>query len=294
MLIDCHVHCTKRKSVARRGGTHYPTGDELLEMMDAGGIDMALIMCGIGPECRNQFVSPEDVLEICALHPTRLIPSCCIDPRSGANSPDFDFSAFFEFYKNAGAKSIGELTSCLPWGDPRTRNLLRQAGEWEMPITFHIAPEPVGYYGLIDELGLPGLEKALQDFPDTIFFGHSQPFWAHVSGDVTEETWKGYPQGPVTPGGRIPELLERYPNLYGDLSAGSGHNAISRDEEFGFEFLERFQDRLFFGTDICYPGQELMQCEWFPANLEAGNIAPDVYEKITWRNIDRALGLGLA
>ena len=30
----------------------------------------------------------------------------------------------------------------------------------------------------------------------------------------------------------------------------------------------------------------------FPANLEAGNIAPDVYEKIMWRNLDRALGLG--
>ncbi len=294
MIIDCHVHCTKRKSVQRRGGSHYPTTDELLDMMDAGGIDMALIMCGIGCECRNQFVTPEDVLEICALHPKRLIPSCCIDPRSGGNREDFDFSPFFEFYKNAGAKSIGELTSCLPWEDPRVRNLIGQAGEWELPITIHVAPEPVGYYGLVDSVGLPGLEKTLQDFPDTVFFGHSQPFWANISGDITEADWKGYPKGPVTPDGPLVKLFERYENLYGDLSAGSGHNAISRDEEFGFEFLERFQDRLFFGTDICFPGQELMQCEWFPANLEAGNIAPDVYEKITWRNLDRALGLGLA
>ena len=293
MLIDCHVHCTKRKSVRRRGGTHYPTADELLDMMDAHGIDMALVMCGIGCECRNQFVSPEDVLEICALHPTRLIPSCCIDPRSGGNNPEFDFTPFFEFYKQAGARSIGELTSCLSWDDPRVWNLLKYCAQWQMPVTFHVAPEPIGYYGLVDELGLPRLERALKQFPEVTFIAHSQPFWAHMSGDVDEETWKGYPKGPVVPGGRIPELLETYPNLYGDLSAGSGHNAITRDEESGLAFLERFQDRLFFGTDICYPGQELMQCEWFPRMREEGRIPEAVCEKVTWQNLNRVLGLGL-
>jgi len=293
MLIDCHVHCTRRKSVKRRSGTHYPTTDELLDMMDAHGIDMALVMCGIGCECRNQFVTPEDVLELCALHPKRLIPSCCIDPRSGANSPEFDFSGFFEFYKSAGAKSIGELTSCLPWDDPRTRNLFKYAEQFQMPITFHVAPEPIGYYGLVDTVGLPGLERALQDFPELTFIGHSQPFWSNMSGDVDAESWKGYPKGPVVEGGRLPELFEKYPNLYGDLSAGSGHNAITRDEQFGLAFLERFGDRLFFGTDICYPGQELMQCEWFPRMRAEGRIAEEVYEKVTWRNLDRVLGLGL-
>jgi len=293
MLIDCHVHCSKRVSIARSNGSHYPTPNQLIEMMDEHGIDMALVMCGIGCECRNQFVSPEDVLELCALHPTRLIPTCCIDPRSGANSADTDFTRFFEFYKQAGCKSIGELTSCLPWDDPRVHNLFKYAQDWQMPITFHVAPEPIGYYGLVDELGLPGLERALQAFPELTFIGHSQPFWSHMSGDVDEESWKGYPKGPVVEGGRIPELFEKYSNLYGDLSAGSGHNAITRDEEAGLAFLERFQDRLFFGTDICYPGQELMQCEWFPRAREEGKIAEEVYEKVTWRNLNRVLELRL-
>jgi len=74
MLIDCHVHATLRKSIPRRGGTHYPTSDELVAKLDAEGIDRAVVMCGIGCECRTQFVTPEDVLEICALHPDRLIP----------------------------------------------------------------------------------------------------------------------------------------------------------------------------------------------------------------------------
>ena len=32
------------------------------------------------------------------------------------------------------------------------------------------------------------------------------------------------------------ELLRKYPNLYGDLSAGSGYNAITRDPAFGDAF----------------------------------------------------------
>ena len=37
-----------------------------------------------------------------------------------------------------------------------------------------------------------------------------------------------YPDGPVAPGGAIDALMDKYPNLYGDLSAGSGAGAISR------------------------------------------------------------------
>jgi hypothetical protein len=42
-----------------------------------------------------------------------------------------------------------------------------------------------------------------------------------------------------------------YPNLWGDLSAGSGAGAIAHDCEFSLAFLIRRADRLLFGTD--YP-----------------------------------------
>ena len=51
-------------------------------------------------------------------------------------------------------------------------------------------------------------------------------------------------------GGAVVRLFRQYPNLYGDLSAGSGYNAISRDPEFGYAFMDEFQDRLLFGTDF--------------------------------------------
>ena len=69
-------------------------------------------------------------------------------------------------------------------------------------------------------------------------------------------------------------LMEQYPNLYADLSAGSGAGAISRDEEFGREFFVRRADRVMFGTDYLSPGQKVPQFELFdklklPAEVEA-------------------------
>mgnify|MGYP000346850352 CR=1 FL=1 len=57
-------------------------------------------------------------------------------------------------------------------------------------------------------------------------------------------------RGPVREGGRLVCLMRNYKNLYADLSANSGGCAIMRDEKFGLQFLEEFQDRLMFGTDM--------------------------------------------
>ncbi len=58
-----------------------------------------------------------------------------------------------------------------------------------------------------------------------------------------------YPKGPVAPGGQVIRLMRNHPNLYGDLSAGSGLNALSRDRAFGQEFVLEFQDRLLYARD---------------------------------------------
>jgi hypothetical protein len=44
-------------------------------------------------------------------------------------------------------------------------------------------------------------------------------------------------------------LLSDYPNVYGDLSANSGRNALARDPEFAAEFLRRHRAKLMFGSD---------------------------------------------
>ena len=48
----------------------------------------------------------------------------------------------------------------------------------------------------------------------------------------------------------IRAYLDKYPNLNCDLSADSGHTALSRDLNFTRKFLIDYQDRVFFGRDM--------------------------------------------
>ena len=88
---------------------------------------------------------------------------------------------------------------------------------------------------------------------------------------------------------RVVELLRKYPNLCCDLSAGSGENAIRRDPEFGYAFLEEFQDRLYFGTDICAPHNEMGLSKYLDEAVTQGHISQIAYEKICRENALRLL-----
>ncbi len=82
----------------------------------------------------------------------------------------------------------------------------------------------------------------------TKFIGHADAFWANVSADYANDV--DYPSGPIVRGGLTDKLLGDYPNLFGDLSANSGNNALSRDAAFTRDFLTRHQDKLFAARSI--------------------------------------------
>jgi predicted TIM-barrel fold metal-dependent hydrolase len=85
----------------------------------------------------------------------------------------------------------------------------------------------------------------------------------------------------------VSRLMREYPNLWADLSAGSGYNALTRDPSFGIEFLDEFQDKLMFGTDSClrsdvkkvYPNVDFIR-----RIEEEKKISKDAVEKIKWKN----------
>ena len=81
--------------------------------------------------------------------------------------------------------------------------------------------------------------------------------------------------------------MEKYDNLYGDLSS-SGAHAMLRDREFGSKFLRRRSDRLLFGTDY----YDLAQTE-FPhfRLLTEFDLPPELERKIARGNATRLLGL---
>ena len=296
MFIDIHVHTSNWSDLPWGPGMQCPcTAEQLLAMYDAVGIAKAVLLPLVTPECNILTQSNEEILQVAGRYPGRFIPFCNLDPRLSVNSPTFDFGFVIEHYKGKGCKGIGEVTANLSFDDPRVTNLLDHAERHDLPVLFHVATRDGGMYGLVDDLGLPRFEKQLQSHPGLIFLAHSTSFWSHISADVSAENWGSYPKGPVVRGGRVPELLRRYRNLHGDLSAGSGYNAISRDPGFGYEFLDEFQDQLCFGTDVCQPKNRNDVLVWLKAFLEDGlangKMTKTAFEKITWQNAARVLKL---
>lgn len=291
-FIDIHVHTCKARhpKITRANGTAYPDPKTLIVTMDEAGISKAVVQTTISPECRYTVVSPEETIEICALYPDRLVPFCNMDPHWLTNSAKSDFRPLLAAYKEMGCKGVGEYVPNIWFDDPLNMNFFAQVEEAGLPLTFHIAPQFGGCYGVVDEPGLPRLEHVLKTFPKLIFLGHSQPFWAEIGKDAGKRD--GYPDGKVIPG-RVVELMRQYPNLHGDLSAGSGYNAISRDPEFGYQFMEEFQDRLYWGTDIANVPQKLPIVGYFHKLHAEKLISSAAYEKITWQNANRLLKLGM-
>lgn len=297
MFIDIHCHCHIRRHagiVRQINNLTYPDPEELTAMMDKAGIDKAVLLCAVSPEMKWTIVTPEEVYGICQMYPDRFIPFCNFDPRFLTNSTDANFRPLLSVYKEMGFKGIGEYMANLPFDDPLNMNFFGQVEESGFPLTFHIAPTIGGDYGCYDDPGLPRLEKVLKTFPGLTLLGHSAAFWIEISRNVDVDNRNGYAKGPVTPG-RVIELMREYPNLHGDLSAGSGLNALSRDREFGYRFLEEFQDRLYFGTDICNVGQDVTPMMQYYHDLrEYNRISTEAYEKITWKNTARLLSLDIA
>ena len=292
MLIDIHCHSSCTEGLCRPNGKRYPKPQELVEMMDALSIDKAVLLSTVSPEFRYSFVTPEEVHKIWAEYPQRFIPFCSLDPRMLTNSPDADFRPMLEYYKEHGFKGVGEYIPNLPFDDPLNLNVFKQVEEIGLPLTFHIAPAIGGHYGCYDELGLPRLERVLAACPKLVFLAHSQSFWSEISADVTEKTRHDYPKGKVEPG-RAVELFRRYENLHGDLSAGSGYNAISRDPDFGYGFLEEFQDRLYFATDIANVPQKTPIVPYFEKLRQEKLIPEAAYNKITSQNAVKLFDLDL-
>jgi len=288
-MIDIHTHFY-RPTVKDE-----PVFDEseLLTAMDRLEIERAVILPLVSPECQfGPVFNSEFALAARDRHPDRFIPFCNLDPRNGFNSPETDFSWILETYKARGAKGVGEITANLPFDDPRCNNFFTHCGNASMPVLFHLAVGVQnGIYGLADELGLPRLERMLAACPHTIFIGHAMAFWSEISGNNSEEVRGIYPTGPVAPGGKLLALMQRYPNLYGDISAGSGFNAISRDPSFGFSFLEMFQDRLLFGTDLCHVKQEEPITGYLRNARDEGHISENAFAKITEGNAKKLLGV---
>jgi len=152
-----------------------------------------------------------------------------------------------------GVRVCGEVKVRMMFDNPDALRMFRFCGEKGLPVIVHIDydmgkdntyPRPDYWYGG----SIEAFERAIAACPETNFLGHAPGFWAHISGDDLYKTVR-YPKTEIVPGGKIPMMLREYPNLYCDISAGSGCFALQRDPEFTKDLLLEFQDRFLYARD---------------------------------------------
>lgn len=269
------------------------TIENLVARLDEEGIDKAAVLpwpaCPEAVGFPGLFECCPDVvgqIRVAACHPARLILFGNADPRWGGNSSSTDFSWLLERFVEMGCVGMGEVSANILFDDPRAVNLLRQCGQWDLPVTIESTGPGEGHYGFTDDVGSPHLERLLQQVSGTVIIGHGPGFWADIAGGLRMEEKSGYPEVPISEEGSVPRLLRTYPNLYADISARSGYNALTRDATYGVRFLNEFQGRLLFGTDVCFGDAEgrMPHLNYLCKLLAEGKISRDAFERITFRN----------
>ena len=163
--------------------------------------------------------------------------------RFGANDvPDLDGAAEeIERYVKRGAVVIAEQKFGVDCDAPAMQRIYELAQALGVPVLMHWQFKTYNH-------GFERFYRMLERYPRVTFLGHAQTWWANIDKNHSDQAVL-YPKGPVTPGGLTDRYLSEYPNMYGDLSAGSGLNALTRDEAFTRDFLTRHQDKLVFGSD---------------------------------------------
>jgi len=234
-IIDCHLHINHRNRSL----------EDTIKHMDATGTNQAFILpleTGEG----GVLLKSDAVLEAHRQYPDRIIPFCQCDVRKP------DSLDRIRRYRELGFRGLGEQKEHVPFGDRRIENLIALCDELDWPILVHFQDGKKGYnQGMAEHL-----EAYLKRYQRVRIIGHAQTWWANISAEVPPPEETLYPIGPVKPGGLLDRLLGKYPNLYADLSAGSGYRALTRDEDYTAGFFERHWKQLLFGTDCpCWDGR---------------------------------------
>jgi predicted TIM-barrel fold metal-dependent hydrolase len=187
-----------------------------------------------------------------------------------------------EKYLKMGAIGIGEQKFEVECDSKHIELIASIAREYNVPVLLHFQH---GKYNR----GFERFHKILEKFPKVNFIGHAQTWWGNIDRDHDQTVM--YPKTRVTPGGITDRLLADYPNMYGDLSAGSGLNAMLRDEDHAREFLRRHQDKLLYGSDCNDVAGEGEKCSGSKQLAALRRLAPDkkILEKILYRNASRVL-----
>ena len=243
MLLDCHTHITTGRSI-ENVFAHlelYGEGRSVVLPIEAGDCT------GVGPG--NADWRTELTVEAFKRYPEKVIPFCHVNPLA------LDAMDQLQAHHATGIfRGFGEHKVRIACDHPASMEIYRFCGDVGWPVLMHFDYQDFHNYNI------EAFDKVLEACPDTRFIGHAQSWWANISTEVvrdyTSAEFTEYPQGPIVPGGLIDLWLQKYPNLYTDLSARSAYFALTREPEFTTGFLTRHRAKLMWGSDCpCINGK---------------------------------------
>jgi predicted TIM-barrel fold metal-dependent hydrolase len=243
--IDMHMHAPRRDADVKAAA------EEILKNMDQCNIQKTILFCGTGE-------SFDDLAAVFGKYPDRFELWC------GLDFSDFPAStlAGLERCAKAGARGIGEISDKgngyrgvepLHLDDPRMDPILQRLADLGLPINVHMG-DPQWMYEPMDasndllfealyfrrddkkdDKDLAGmlrvLENAVRKHPRVNFIA------CHFANQTFDLD-------------RLGRLFDQYPNLYADTSQRESYlGAIPR---FGKQFIEKYADRIVYGTDQGY------------------------------------------
>jgi len=278
-VVDCHHHLRR-------------ANESNIAHLDGSGVSNALILA------RDN--SAEQISALKTQYPGRFLGWF-----ASADVTKPEAEALLTKAVKSGAVGLGELKFHVEAAGPELRRMYALAAELGVPILVHFQEVPHTPTEGVFATGFKNFEATLKAYPKTRFIGHADAFWANISADYNNQ--EAYPSGKIKPGGVTDKLLSDYPNLFGDLAANSGNNALSRDPEFTPGFLRRHEDKLIFGSDCsCTDGKGggISQAGNPGASRLAGKCvaretltvlkktaSPTAFRKFTWENAHRTYKL---
>ncbi len=266
-VIDIHQH------------THYSgrSDDELVAHQREMGITKTVLLpAGSKYGLAAEAYGNDSVVAVCRRYPGEYL--------FFANElPDIpEARPVIEKYLKMGAIGIGEQKFPVDSDSKHIDLIASIARAFDVPVLLHFQHKTYNF-------GYENFHRTLKKHPRVNFIGHAQTFWGNI--DKNHDQTVMYPKGRVTPGGITDRLLADYPNMYADLSAGSGLNAFERDEDQAREFFKRHQDKLLYGSDCsdrvgkgkpCSGSQQI-------AAVRRLSPSPEVTRKLLYGNAARVL-----
>jgi predicted TIM-barrel fold metal-dependent hydrolase len=183
-----------------------------------------------------------------------------------------------EAYLKKGAVIIGEQKFDVECDSAESQELYRLAADYGVPILLHFQYRTYNRH-------FERFWKMLEKHPQTNFIGHAQTWWANIDKNYDPKSGN-YPTGPVTAGGLTDKYLQNYPNMFADMSAGSGLNSLLRDEEHTIGFFDRNQDKVLYGSDCADTLGRGPGCQGSRTIAAIRRLArnPAIRKKILWEN----------